>query len=65
MKIDLNGSAMGPHRLMFDEDGAITCPMPLNTFPTLVKGALNPILINFGSKRDRHNFQMCFSYILC
>ena len=34
MKMGLNGSAMGPHGLIFDEDGAISCPMPLDTVPT-------------------------------
>ena len=34
MKMGLNGSAMGPHGLIFDEDGAISCPMPLDALPT-------------------------------
>ena len=34
MKMGLNGSAMGPHGLIFDEDGAISCPMPLDILPT-------------------------------
>ena len=42
MKMGLNGSAMGPHGLIFDEDEAISCPMPLNTFPMLFKGVLSP-----------------------
>ena len=34
MKMGMNGSAMSPHGLIFDEDGAISCPMPLDAFPT-------------------------------
>ena len=42
LNMGLNGYAMGPHGLIFDEDGAISCPMPLNTFPTPFKGVLSP-----------------------
>ena len=34
MKMGMNGSAMSPHGLIFDEDGAISCPMPPDTLPT-------------------------------
>ena len=34
MRMGLNGSAMGPHGLIFDEDEAKGCPMPLDTLPT-------------------------------
>ena len=34
MKLGTNGYAMGPHGLIFDEDGPISCPMPLDAFPT-------------------------------
>ena len=34
MKIGLNGVAMSPHGLIFDEDEATGCPMPLEPFPT-------------------------------
>ena len=33
-KMCLNGSAMSPHGLIFDEDGAKSCPMPLDALPT-------------------------------
>ena len=33
---------MGPHGLIFDEDEAISCPMPLDAFPT-------PFGVVFGS----------------
>ena len=34
MKMGLNGSAVGPHGLIFDEDEATACTMPLDVFPT-------------------------------
>ena len=34
MKMGLNRSAMSPHGLIFDEDGAVSCPMPLDALPT-------------------------------
>ena len=40
MDMGLNGSAMGPHGLIFEEDGAICCPMPLDTLPTPFKVVL-------------------------
>ena len=42
MKMGLNGSEVGPHRLIFDEDGAISCPMPLDALPTPFKAVLRP-----------------------
>ena len=42
MKMGINGSAMNPHGLIFDEDGAISCPMPLDAFPTPFKVVLSP-----------------------
>ena len=42
MKMGLNGSAMGPHELIFDEDGAISCPMPPDALPTPFKVVLSP-----------------------
>ena len=41
MKMGLNGSAMGPHGLILDEDGAISCPMPLDALPISFKVFLN------------------------
>ena len=41
MNMGLNKSAMGPHRLIFDEDGAISCPMPLDALPTSFKAVLS------------------------
>ena len=41
MKIAMNGSAMSPHGLIFDEDGAISCPMPLDALPTSFKAVLS------------------------
>ena len=42
MKMGLNGSAMSPHGLIFDEDGAISCPMPLDALPTPRRAVLRP-----------------------
>ena len=42
MKMVPNGSAMGPHGLIFDEDGAISCLMPLDAFPAPFKAVLRP-----------------------
>ena len=42
MKMGLNGVEVNPHGLIFDEDGAISCPMPLNALPTPFKVVLNP-----------------------
>ena len=41
MKIAMNGSAMNPHGLIFDEDGAISCPMPLDALLMPFKGVLS------------------------
>ena len=41
MNMGLNGSAMGPHGLILDEDGAISCPMPLDALPTSFKAVLS------------------------
>ena len=50
MNTGVNGSAMGPHGLIFDEDGAISCPMPLNAFPTPFMAVLNPFWSILGGK---------------
>ena len=42
MKMAMNGSAMGPHGLTFDEDGVKSCPMPLDALPALFKAVLKP-----------------------
>ena len=42
MNMGLNGSAVSPHGLIFDEDGAISCPMPLDALPTPFKVVLKP-----------------------
>ena len=34
MKMGLNRVEVSPHGLIFDEDGATGCPMPLEPFPT-------------------------------
>ena len=41
-KLGTNGYAMGPHGLIFDEDGAISCPMPPDTLPMPFKVVLTP-----------------------
>ena len=41
-KLGTNGYAMSPHGLIFDEDRAISCPMPLDAFPTPFKVVLTP-----------------------
>ena len=42
MNMGLNGVEVGPHGLIFDEDGAISCPMPLDTLPMPFKVVLRP-----------------------
>ena len=42
MKMGLNGVAMNPHGLIFDEDEATGCPMPLEPFPTSFRLVLAP-----------------------
>ena len=42
MNMGMNGSAMGPHGHIFDEDGANSCPMPLDALPALFKAVLKP-----------------------
>ena len=42
MKIGLDGVAMSPHGLIFDEDEATGCPMPLEPFPTPFRLVLGP-----------------------
>ena len=63
MKIDMNGSAMGPHGLIFDEDGAKSRPMPLDTLPTSRGVVLESFLRILGSTRGRQNFPDFFPYI--
>ena len=41
-EIGLNGFAMSPHGLIFDEDEATGCPMPLEPFPTPFRLVLGP-----------------------
>ena len=42
MKMGLNGFEVNPHGLIFDEDGAISCPMPLDALPTSFKVVSRP-----------------------
>ena len=42
MKMGLNGVEVNPHGLIFDEDGATGCTMPLEAFPTPFKVVLSP-----------------------
>ena len=51
MKIGLNGFVMSPHGLIFDEDEATGCPMPLEPFPTpfrLILGSFKTIFRSIG-----------------
>ena len=41
MKMGLNGVEVNPHGLIFDEDGATGCTMPLEAFPTPFKVVLS------------------------
>ena len=50
MNMVLNGSAMNPHGFIFDEDGAINCPMPLDALPTPVKVVLTQFSSILGRK---------------
>ena len=42
MKMGLNGVEVNPHGLIFDEDGATGCLMPLEDLPTPLKVVLDP-----------------------
>ena len=50
MKIGLNGVAMSPHGLIFDEDEATGCPMPLEPFPTSFRVEIELKWIESSSK---------------
>ena len=63
MKIGLNGSAMGPHGLIFDEDGAISCPMPLDALRTPRGVVLTPFLSILGRKGVDQIFRIFPLYI--
>ena len=63
MKIGLNGFAMSPHGLIFDEDEATGCPMPLEPFPTPFRLVLGPFKAIFRSKGFEPNFPEHLLYI--
>ena len=42
MNMALNGVEVGPHGLIFDKDGAISCTKPLDALPTPLKAVLRP-----------------------
>ena len=63
MNMVLNGSAMGPHGLIFNEDGAISCPMPPDPLPTPFKTVLNPLWSIFGRKGVDNLFRRFFLYV--
>ena len=44
MNIGLNGVEVSPLGLIFDEDGAMGCPMPPEALPTPFKVVLSPFL---------------------
>ena len=48
LKMGLNGVAMSPHGLVFDEDEATGCPMPLEAFPTPFETVLTSFLSILG-----------------
>ena len=59
MKMGLNGSAMSPHGLIFNEDEATGCPMPLETLPTPFGGVFeqfSTISPQQGRKSDFSSF---------
>ena len=64
MKIVMNGSAMSPHRLVFDEDRAISCTKPPGTLST----PFGTVSIQFVLIVRKHvveaNFAGCFSMYL-
>ena len=41
MNMGLNWVEVCPHGLIFDEDEAVSCPMPLDAFPTPFKVVLS------------------------
>ena len=63
MKIGLNGVAMSPHGLIFDEDEATGCPMPLEPFPIPFRLVLGPFKAIFRSKGFESNFPEKLLYI--
>ena len=50
MKMGLNRSAVSPHGLIFDEDGAKSRPMPLDALPTPRGVVLRPFWSILGRK---------------
>ena len=63
MNIGLNGVAMSPHGLTFDEDEATGCPMPLEPFPTPFRFILGTFKAIFRSKGFEHVFSDKHIYI--
>ena len=63
MKIGLNGVAMSPHGLIFDEDEATGCPMPLEPFPIPFRLILESFKAIFGSIGVEPNFPENLLYI--
>ena len=63
MNIGLNGVEVSPHGLIFDEDEATGCPMPLEPFPTPFRLVLGPFKAIFTSKRVKPNISENLLYI--
>ena len=47
MRMGLNGVEVSPHGLIFDEDEATGCPMPLEALPTPFGVVLSQFFIKF------------------
>ena len=63
MKMVLNEVEVSPHGLIFDEDEATGCPMPLEPFPTPFRLVLGPFKAIFRSKGFEPNFPENLLYI--
>ena len=57
MKMGLNWVEVSPHVLIFDEDEATGCPMPLEPFPTPFRFVLGSFLAIVRSKGFEHLFR--------
>ena len=63
MNMGLNWVEVSPHGLIFDEDEATGCPMPLEPFPTPFRLVLGPFKAIFRSKGFEPNFPENLLYI--
>ena len=63
MKMGLNEVEVSPHGLIFDEDEATGCPMPLEALPTLFKVVLSTCWLIFDQNSDTPDFSSFFVFL--